>query len=29
MALLKKLGLLTLLLALCAALLCGCGGTAQ
>ena len=29
MALLKKLGVLTLLLALCAALLCGCGGTAQ
>lgn len=29
MVLLKKLGVLTLLLALCAALLCGCGGTAQ
>lgn len=29
MVFLKKLGLLTLLLALCAALLCGCGGTAQ
>ena len=29
MVLLKKLGILTLLLALCAALLCGCGGTAQ
>lgn len=29
MVLLKKIEVLTLLLALCAALLCGCGGTAQ
>ena len=29
MVLLKKIGVLTLLLALCAALMCGCGGTVQ